>query len=287
MLSIRSRCSARFRARTLGARSGGDAVGRHPRRVGEFGIVVVAQDLVEVPRGGPVRVDVRVRVEDRPAAHLVEQLAGRRVVRQRSSSSISARLDAVGSRAGRIDAGIRDRRADLVRLSARRAIHARERGAGPDERGGDRRRDDRADRRRPARSPTSRRAGSRRRSPRPACAAGRRSGTSTPRRPSSRSSRLARFDLDAADPAAELARLDAPPRRLARRAATASTSSRSAEGTVADYAGDPRARSSDDRPIDVAFLAMAVSDFEPEPVAGKLDSDAESLVDPLPAARPR
>ena len=27
---------------------------RHPRRVGELGIVVVAEDLVEVPRGGPV-----------------------------------------------------------------------------------------------------------------------------------------------------------------------------------------------------------------------------------------
>ena len=32
------------------------------------------------------------------------------------------------------------------------------------------------------------------------------------------------------------------------------------------------------RPVDVAFLAMAVSDFEPEPYAGKLDSDVETTV---------
>lgn len=33
-----------------------------------------------------------------------------------------------------------------------------------------------------------------------------------------------------------------------------------------------------EQPIDAAFLAIAASDFEPEPVAGKLDSDRESLV---------
>jgi phosphopantothenate-cysteine ligase len=33
----------------------------------------------------------------------------------------------------------------------------------------------------------------------------------------------------------------------------------------------------DGQPIDVAVLAMAVSDFEPEPYAGKVSSDAESL----------
>lgn len=48
-------------------------------------------------------------------------------------------------------------------------------------------------------------------------------------------------------------------------------------GTVADYARTLE-RVFHDRPIDVAFLAMAASDFEPEPVSGKLDSDAESVV---------
>ena len=32
------------------------------------------------------------------------------------------------------------------------------------------------------------------------------------------------------------------------------------------------------RPIDVVFLAMAVSDFEPEPIAGKLESESDVLV---------
>ena len=60
-------------------------------------------------------------------------------------------------------------------------------------------------------------------------------------------------------------------------AATGSTSSRSRRGPSADYAATLE-RVLRDRPIDVAFLAMAVSDFEPEPVAGKLDSEAEALV---------
>jgi len=50
-----------------------------------------------------------------------------------------------------------------------------------------------------------------------------------------------------------------------------------AVGTVADYArsleGVIRRQA-----IDVAFLAMAASDFEPEPVAGKIDSGAAELV---------
>jgi hypothetical protein len=39
------------------------------------------------------------------------------------------------------------------------------------------------------------------------------------------------------------------------------------------------------QPIDVAFLAMAVSDFEPRPITGKLDSHGESLT--IHALRPR
>jgi phosphopantothenate-cysteine ligase len=48
-------------------------------------------------------------------------------------------------------------------------------------------------------------------------------------------------------------------------------------GTVSDYAATLE-RILRSHAIDVAFLAMAVSDFEPEPYSGKLDSDAESLV---------
>ncbi len=48
-------------------------------------------------------------------------------------------------------------------------------------------------------------------------------------------------------------------------------------GTVADYAGTLRRLLSTER-IDVAFLAMAVSDYEPEQVAGKLSSSASELV---------
>jgi phosphopantothenate-cysteine ligase len=49
------------------------------------------------------------------------------------------------------------------------------------------------------------------------------------------------------------------------------------EGTVAEYSTQLE-RVFRSQPIDVAFLAMAVSDFEPVPVAGKLASRAEDLV---------
>jgi len=88
--------------------------------------------------------------------------------------------------------------------------------------------------------------------------------------------RLARFDLQAPDPAAEFERLA----RL--RAGWAEVRDRLhpvplAEGTVAEYAD--RLRDLLRRhPIDLAFLAMAASDYAPEPVAGKLSSEDESLV---------
>lgn len=87
--------------------------------------------------------------------------------------------------------------------------------------------------------------------------------------------REARFDLDARDPAAEHARLDALRDRW-REARGRLHLEPLRTGSVADYAEALR-RVMTDRPIDVAFLAMAVSDFEPEPVAGKIDSDAESI----------
>jgi phosphopantothenate-cysteine ligase len=88
--------------------------------------------------------------------------------------------------------------------------------------------------------------------------------------------RHARFDLDATDPSAELDRLT----RLRRRWLDVRDRLHVVplrEGTVADYAVALRA-TLEARPIDVAVLAMAVTDFEPEPQSGKLSSDAESLV---------
>ncbi len=87
--------------------------------------------------------------------------------------------------------------------------------------------------------------------------------------------RLARFDLDTPEPDAEF-------RRLARlRAEWSEVRDRChavplIEGTVPEYAArlEEILRA---RPIDVAFLAMAASDFAPEPASGKLSSELESL----------
>ncbi len=88
--------------------------------------------------------------------------------------------------------------------------------------------------------------------------------------------RLARFDLDAPDPAAEFERLAALRRRYeeVRDRLTLVTLP---TGTIDDYARSLR-EVLKTQPIDVAFLAMAASDFEPEPVAGKLDSDRNELL---------
>lgn len=87
--------------------------------------------------------------------------------------------------------------------------------------------------------------------------------------------RSARFDLDAPDPAAEHARLDAlRDRWLGVRDRLHLVPL--ASGTVADYAASLDAVLAG-RSVDVAFLAMAVSDYEPEPAVGKLDSDADSI----------
>jgi len=88
--------------------------------------------------------------------------------------------------------------------------------------------------------------------------------------------RSGRYDLDAPDPAAESARLDGL-RREWRSVRDRLRLLPLRRGDVADYAEVLR-RSLTDRPVDVAFLAMAVSDFEPEPVAGKIDSDTAPFV---------
>ena len=49
------------------------------------------------------------------------------------------------------------------------------------------------------------------------------------------------------------------------------------DGTVGDYSSTLE-RTTESTLFDVAFLAMAVSDYEPEPVAGKIDSGRESFV---------
>lgn len=88
--------------------------------------------------------------------------------------------------------------------------------------------------------------------------------------------RQARFDLEAPDPSAELNRLT----RLRRRWLHARDRLHLVplrEGTVADYAAALRT-TLEGRPIDVAVLTMAVSDYEPEPHPGKIRSDSESLV---------
>jgi phosphopantothenate-cysteine ligase len=88
--------------------------------------------------------------------------------------------------------------------------------------------------------------------------------------------RLARFDLDAPDPDAELRRL-AQLRRDWMEAKDRLHLVPLPRGTVAEYEGllrDTLTR----RPIDVAFLAMAVSDFEPASAySGKLESPAGDI----------
>ena len=87
--------------------------------------------------------------------------------------------------------------------------------------------------------------------------------------------RAARFDLDAPDPFAEHARLDA----LLDRWVGARPRLRLVpltRGTVADYAVTLQ-KVLTGRSIDVAFLAMAASDYEPEPVVGKIDSDSDAI----------
>jgi phosphopantothenate-cysteine ligase len=87
--------------------------------------------------------------------------------------------------------------------------------------------------------------------------------------------RHAQFDLDAQDPVAEQERLGALQDRW--------NSVRDRlhltvlpTGTIAEYQQTLENVLKTER-IDVAMLAMAVSDFEPIPVAGKIGSDSESL----------
>ena len=87
--------------------------------------------------------------------------------------------------------------------------------------------------------------------------------------------RLAHLDLDAPDPAAEIARL------VALRDEWATLRDRChllplPTGTVPEY-GQALERLLKSQPIDVAFLAMAASDYAPEPIAGKIASGDDNL----------
>ena len=87
--------------------------------------------------------------------------------------------------------------------------------------------------------------------------------------------RSAHFDLEAADPSAEVQRLE----RLRRQWLEARDRFHEVpltRGTVADYAAtlENLLRG---QTFDVLFLAMAASDFAPEPQTGKLASDRETL----------
>lgn len=87
--------------------------------------------------------------------------------------------------------------------------------------------------------------------------------------------REARLELGATDSEAELARLaDVQRRWRAVRERLSVVPLR--VGSVVDYSETLR-RCLIERPVDVVFLAMAVSDYAPEPQPGKIDSDPETL----------
>jgi phosphopantothenate---cysteine ligase (CTP) len=88
--------------------------------------------------------------------------------------------------------------------------------------------------------------------------------------------RDARFDLDTRDTDAEIARLGGLKARWCR-VRDRLHMVPLPRGTVADYAENLE-RVLRKELIDVVFLAMAVSDFEPEPIAGKLGSESDVLV---------
>jgi phosphopantothenate-cysteine ligase len=88
--------------------------------------------------------------------------------------------------------------------------------------------------------------------------------------------RQAAFDLDAPDEEAELRRIRGV-RRTYRSQRERLHLRPLAVGTLDDYARTLR-EVLGSQPIDIAYLAMAASDYEPVPFSGKLDSEAEELV---------
>jgi phosphopantothenate-cysteine ligase len=87
--------------------------------------------------------------------------------------------------------------------------------------------------------------------------------------------RLAKFNLHTSDPEAEIRRLTELRIEWSRLAGDCYLWPVEG-GTAPNYARQLRMILKQDR-IDIAFLAMAVSDFAPEPVEGKLSSDTSTL----------
>jgi phosphopantothenate-cysteine ligase len=88
--------------------------------------------------------------------------------------------------------------------------------------------------------------------------------------------RSARIDLDAVDPEREMERLRALQATYRHHRARLQVV-RLMRGTVAEYAAVLRATLEEAR-ADAVFLAMAVSDYEPEGVGGKIASNLDELV---------
>ncbi|WP_435008133.1 phosphopantothenoylcysteine decarboxylase [Tundrisphaera lichenicola] len=87
--------------------------------------------------------------------------------------------------------------------------------------------------------------------------------------------RLAKFDLETPEPSAEFKRLQEL-RDCWLEVRDRCQSVPLAEGTVAEYSATLE-RLLREHSIDVAFLAMAASDFAPVPHSGKVSSDSETL----------
>ena len=68
------------RTRSRGADFGAKQGLVHAGGMGQLGVVVVAEDVVEGPRRGPVRVDVRMRVDQRDMADFRVQVLGETIV---------------------------------------------------------------------------------------------------------------------------------------------------------------------------------------------------------------
>lgn len=90
--------------------------------------------------------------------------------------------------------------------------------------------------------------------------------------------RLAGFDLETVDPESEVARLHQL-HAMARQCRDRLHLHVLPTGTVAEYRETLRTLLTA-QPIDMVLLAMAVSDYEPEPVAGKIDSDHDQITIP-------
>ena len=90
MLSYRSMCWTIARTRSRGRDVLAERGLAHPGRVGQFGVVVVAEDVVERLRHRAERVDVRMRVDERNGGESGGQVADEGVGRH---GSISGRSD--------------------------------------------------------------------------------------------------------------------------------------------------------------------------------------------------